>query len=231
MKLSQNDVAWFNGHISKEDREKLHGHPGFVIWFTGLSASGKSTIAHLVEKSLHERGCSTYVFDGDNVRHGLCSDLGFSRKDREENVRRIGEVVRLFVDAGIIVLTAFISPYRADRKRIRSLFNPHEFIEVYTKCHLRVCGSRDKKGIYKRAEAGEIKNFTGISAPYEPPEDPEIVIDSEHESAIEGLQKVLAYIDNLEYISHIKKDRKGRFPMYIQQVDSFFMFEDPKCGR
>jgi adenylylsulfate kinase len=216
MKLSQNNVAWFNGHISKKDREKLHGHPGFVVWFTGLSASGKSTIAHLVEKSLHERGCSTYVFDGDNVRHGLCSDLGFSHADREENVRRIGEVVKLFVDAGIMVLTAFISPYRADRKRIRSLFNPGEFIEVYVSCPVMVCSSRDKKGIYKRAKVGEIENFTGISAPYEPPEDPEIVVDSEHESPIEASQKILAYIDSLGYFSHIKKDRKDRFSHVYQ---------------
>lgn len=205
MKKFNNNVTWFNGYVSKKDRERLHGHRGLVVWFTGLSASGKSTIAHLVEKDLYARGCSTYVFDGDNVRHGLCADLGFSSEDRKENIRRIGEMIKLFVDAGIIVLTAFISPFRADRERIRSLFSPGEFIEVYTSCHVEVCSCRDTKGIYRKAKAGEIKNFTGISAPYEPPEEPEIVIYSDQVSAVEASEKVLAYVGNRLHILHERK--------------------------
>jgi len=210
MKKSRNNVTWFNGYVSREDRERLHGHRGLVVWFTGLSASGKSTIAHLVEKELYARGCSSYVFDGDNVRHGLCADLRFSNEDRKENIRRIGEMVKLFVDAGIIVLTAFISPFTADRERIRSLFNPGEFIEVYTSCLVEVCSSRDTKGIYRKAKAGEIKNFTGISAPYEPPENPEVVICSNQVSAVEASEKVLAYIENRLHILHECKLTKVR---------------------
>jgi len=165
-KISKNsNITWFNGYVSREDREKLHGHRGVLIWFTGLSASGKSTIAHMVEKELHRRGCSTYVFDGDNVRHGLCSDLTFRREDRAENVRRIGEMVKLFVDAGMIVLTAFISPYRQDRRKVRSLLEDGQFLEVYVECPSEVCATRDQKGIYAKAKAGLIKEFTGISAP------------------------------------------------------------------
>ena len=208
MKKLHNNITWFNGYVSRKDRERLHGHRGLVIWFTGLSASGKSTIAHLVEKNLYVRGCSTYVFDGDNVRHGLCSDLGFSSEDRSENIRRIGEMVKLFVDAGIIVLTAFISPFRADRERIRSLFSPGEFIEVYTSCPVEVCSLRDTKGIYRRAKEGEIKDFTGISAPYELPETPEIVICSDQMSAVEASEKVSAYIENRLPILHERKFTK-----------------------
>jgi len=174
----KNNLTWFNGHISRKDREKLHGHKGAVIWFTGLSASGKSTIAHFVEKQLHRQGCSTYVFDGDNVRHGLCSDLSFSSENRAENIRRIGEMVKLFVDAGIIAITAFISPYRKDRQRLRSLFSNKQFLEIYVDCPSEVCAARDQKGIYAKAKAGVIKEFTGISAPYEPPEKPDLVIRS-----------------------------------------------------
>ena len=175
-KSNKNNVTWFNGYVSREDREKLHGHKGAVIWFTGLSASGKSTIAHLAEKELHARGISTYVFDGDNVRHGLCSDLGFGKEDRVENIRRIGEMIKLFVDGGMIVLTAFISPFCQDRRKVRSLLQEGQFLEVYVECPPEVCAKRDQKGIYARAKAGEIKEFTGISAPYEAPEKPNIVI-------------------------------------------------------
>lgn len=200
MTASFNNVTWFNGYVSRKDRERLHGHRGLVVWFTGLSASGKSTIAHLVEKDLHAQECSTYVFDGDNVRHGLCADLGFSYEHRKENIRRIGEMIKLFVDAGLIVLTAFISPFRADRERIRCLFSPGEFIEVYINCPIEVCSSRDSKGIYMRAKAGEIKYFTGISAPYEPPETPEIVICSDQMSAVEASEKVLAHMKDRVHI-------------------------------
>jgi len=196
----KNNVTWFNGYVSREDRENLHGHKGAVIWFTGLPASGKSTIAHLVEKELHRRGCSTYVLDGDNVRHGLCSDLSYSSKDRAENIRRIGEMVKLFVDAGIIVLTAFISPYDKDRQKVRSLFTDEQFLEVYVDCPLEVCAARDQKGIYARAKAGVIKEFTGISAPYEPPENPELVIHSYKENATEAAERVINLIERRKIV-------------------------------
>ena len=190
-----NNVTWFNGYVDREDREKAHGHKGAVIWFTGLSASGKSTIAHIVEKQLHEKGCSTYVLDGDNVRHGLCADLTFCPEDRAENIRRIGEMVKLFVDAGIIVLTAFISPYRQDRQQVRSLLSDGQFLEIHVDCPPEVCATRDQKGIYQKAQAGIIKEFTGISAPYEPPENPELVIQSHEEDAKTAAKKVVALIE------------------------------------
>jgi adenylylsulfate kinase len=193
--VKKNNVTWFNGYVNREDREKAHGHKGAVIWFTGLSASGKSTIAHIVEKQLHERGCSTYVLDGDNVRHGLCSDLTFCQEDRAENIRRIGEMVRLFVDAGIIVLTAFISPYRQDRQQVRSLLSDGQFLEIHVDCPPEVCATRDQKGIYQKAQAGIIKEFTGISAPYEPPENPELVIQSHEEDAKAAAKKVVELIE------------------------------------
>ncbi|MBW2329923.1 MAG: adenylyl-sulfate kinase [Deltaproteobacteria bacterium] len=193
-------MTWFDGYVSRKDRERLHGHKGGLIWFTGLSASGKSTIAHLVEKELHRRGCSTYVFDGDNVRHGLCSDLTFRREDRIENVRRIGEMVKLFVDAGMIVLTAFISPYRQDRQKVRSLLEDGQFLEVYVECPSEVCATRDQKGIYARAKAGVIKEFTGISAPYEAPENPDIVIHSYKEDASQAAERVIELIEKCKLI-------------------------------
>ncbi|MDP2863464.1 MAG: adenylyl-sulfate kinase, partial [Desulfobacterales bacterium] len=184
--MNKNNTTWHNVLISREDREKLHGHKGAVVWFTGLSASGKSTVAHMIEKELFSRGCSTYVFDGDNVRHGLCSDLSFSATDRTENIRRIGEMVKLFVDAGIIVLAAFISPFRKDRENIRALISKGRFFEIYMSCPAEVCSQRDQKGIYEKAKAGIIKEFTGISSPYEPPLSPELVIDSAETSADEA---------------------------------------------
>ena len=191
----KNNVTWFNGYVNREDREKTHGHKGAVIWFTGLSASGKSTIAHIVEKQLHKRGCSTYVLDGDNVRHGLCADLTFCPEDRAENIRRIGEMVKLFVDAGIIVLTAFISPYHQDRQQVRSLLSDGQFLEIHVDCPAEICATRDQKGIYQKAKAGIIKEFTGISAPYEPPENPELVIQSHEEDAKAAAKKVIALIE------------------------------------
>ncbi len=193
--VKKNNITWFNGYVSREDREKAHDHKGAVIWFTGLSASGKSTIAHIVEKQLHERGCSTYVLDGDNVRHGLCADLTFCAKDRAENIRRIGEMVRLFVDAGIIVLTAFISPYRQDRQQVRSLLSDGQFLEIHVDCPPEICATRDQKGIYQKAQAGIIKEFTGISAPYEPPENPELIIQSHEEDAKAAAKKVVELIE------------------------------------
>jgi adenylylsulfate kinase len=164
-----------------------------VIWFTGLSASGKSTLAHALENTLFEKGYKTYVLDGDNIRHGLNKDLGFSPQDREENIRRIGELAKLFADAGIITITAFISPYRSDREKARKL-NPKNFIEVYVKCDIDVCEQRDPKGLYKKAKAGEISEFTGISAPYEEPENPELVIDTGKLSIEESVNQLLSYL-------------------------------------
>jgi len=197
---AKNNVTWFNGYLTREDREKLHGHKGVVIWFTGLSASGKSTIARYLEKQLYNLGCSTYVFDGDNVRHGLCGDLGFSPEDREENIRRIGEMVNLYVDAGIIAIAAFISPYRKDRESIRELVGKDRFMEIYIECPVEVCAARDKKGIYEKARAGVIKDFTGISAPYEPPENPALVIRSDQEDAMAASQRVLDLIKEHQII-------------------------------
>lgn len=165
----QNNIFWHHSNVRRYHREKANGHRGVVVWFTGLPASGKSTIAHAVEEKLFKKGCKTYVLDGDNIRHGLCSDLGFSDEDRRENIRRVGEVAKLMVDAGLIVLTAFVSPRREDRKRVRNILMPGDFIEIYCECPVEVCESRDPKGLYRRAKLGEIKDFTGISAPYEPP--------------------------------------------------------------
>lgn len=196
----KNNVTWFNGYLSREDRERLHGHKGGAIWFTGLSASGKSTIARHLENMLYNVGCSTYVFDGDNVRHGLCRDLGFSPEDREENIRRIGEMVNLYVDAGIIAIAAFISPYRKDRGRIRNLVGNDRFMEIYIECPVDVCAARDQKGIYEKAKAGVITEFTGISAPYEPPESPDLVIHSHQEDPMESAQQVLDLIKKHQII-------------------------------
>jgi len=191
----ENHLTWFDGYVTRENREKLHGHRGVVIWFTGLSASGKSTIARIVENKLFEMGCSTYVFDGDNVRHGLCSDLSFSQEDRVENIRRIGEMVNLYVDAGIIAITAFISPYRSDRRKIRDLVGEDRFFEIYVDCPPEICASRDPKGLYEKAKAGVIRNFTGISAPYEPPENPALILRSYEKDADGSASAVLAMIE------------------------------------
>lgn len=190
-KVKATNVTWHHADITKEDRERLNGHKAVVIWFTGLSASGKSTLAHAVENALFERGCRTYVLDGDNIRHGLNKDLGFSPEDREENIRRIGEVANLFTQAGVIAMTAFISPYRADRDKARAIAGDGNFVEVYVKCDLDVCEQRDPKGLYKKARAGQIPEFTGISAPYEEPLNAELTVDTTRESLEESAQKVL----------------------------------------
>ncbi len=189
------NVVWHHATVTRERREALNGHRSFVLWFTGLSGSGKSTLAHAVEERLHQRGCRTFVFDGDNVRHGLCSDLGFSEEDRKENIRRIGEMTKLFVEAGVIAMTAFISPFRAERQKVRSLFKEGDFIEVYCDCSLETCEARDVKGLYAKARAGLIPNYTGISSPYEPPENPEIHVHTDTESLEESVDKVLAYLE------------------------------------
>ncbi len=178
MNNKSSDTVWHHATVTRARRERLNGHKSAIVWFTGLSGAGKSTLAHAVEERLHQMGCSTFVFDGDNVRHGLCGDLGFSEGDRSENIRRIGEMAKLFVEAGVIALTAFISPFRADRLKVRNLAAPGDFIEVYCRCSLEVCEQRDVKGMYRRARAGEIRDFTGISSPYEEPENPELSVDT-----------------------------------------------------
>jgi adenylylsulfate kinase len=172
------NVLWHSAVIKREHRVRQNGHGSAILWFTGLSGAGKSTLAHAVEERLHEVDCRTYVLDGDNVRHGLCGDLGFSAGDRSENIRRIGEVAKLFIDAGVVVLTAFISPFRVDRERVRGLVMPGDFLEIYCQCPVEVCETRDVKGLYRRARSGEVKEFTGISSPYEEPIAPELVVDT-----------------------------------------------------
>lgn len=190
------NIVWHEAHITKADRQKKFKHKGAILWFTGLSGSGKSTLAHEVERILFERGIHTYVLDGDNIRHGLNKDLGFSPRDRTENIRRIGEVAHLFAEAGVIAMTAFISPYRADRKQARSIAAPGEFIEIYAKCGLETCEKRDTKGLYKKARAGQIPDFTGVSAPYEEPEDPELLVETDKESLEESARKVILCLES-----------------------------------
>lgn len=192
--INNNDVVWHHATVTRERREKLNGHRAVNLWFTGLSGSGKSTLAHAVEEHLHQMGCRTYVFDGDNVRHGLCSDLGFEQEDRSENIRRIGEMVKLFLDAGVIALTAFISPMQMDREFVKQLVGPDNFIEIYCKCPLEVCEKRDVKGLYKKARAGKIKNYTGISAPYEEPLEPDIIIDTSVVSLNDSTKKIINFL-------------------------------------
>ena len=199
--MKATNITWHQADITKANRETQNGHKAVVIWFTGLSGSGKSTLAHAVENALHAAGCRTYVLDGDNVRHGLNKDLGFSPADREENIRRIGEVANLFTQAGVIAMTAFISPYRADRDKARQIAGDGNFVEVYVKCALEVCEERDPKGLYKKARAGELKEFTGISAPYEEPESAELVVDTGTESLGKSAEKVLAYLRQKGLIS------------------------------
>jgi adenylylsulfate kinase len=188
------NVVWHDHAVAREDRERQHGHRGVVVWFTGLSGSGKSTLAGALEQSLFARGVSTYLLDGDNVRHGLCRDLGFSDDDRRENIRRVGEVARLMVDAGLVVLTAFISPHRAERQMVRELLDQGQFLEVFVDTPLSICEARDPKGLYKKARAGELRNFTGIDAIYEAPEQPELHLD--------GQQLVTNLVDELLDMLH-----------------------------
>jgi adenylylsulfate kinase len=188
------NLTWHDGYLSRADRERSHGHRGATLWFTGLSGSGKSTVARRVELALAERGHHVYTLDGDNVRYGLCSDLGFSPADRTENIRRIGEVCKLFTDAGCLTLAAFVSPYRADRARVRGLLAAGDFVEIYVAAALGVCESRDPKGLYKRARAGEITEFTGVSAPYEAPEQPELTLHTDQEDVDASARRVLTYL-------------------------------------
>jgi len=188
------EVVWHHATVTRARRERLNGHRAAVLWFTGLSGAGKSTLAHAVEEELHRLDCRTYVLDGDNVRHGLCADLGFSVDHRHENIRRIGELGKLFIEAGVMALTAFISPLRADRRRVRALFTPGDFIEIYVKCPLEVCEARDVKGMYRKARAGQIPEFTGISSPYEEPEQPELLVETASHALEESVAQVLGYL-------------------------------------
>ena len=188
------NVVYHSATVTRLRREKLLGHTGAVLWFSGLSGAGKSTLAHAVEEELHNRGCLTYVFDGDNVRHGLCGDLGFSLDDRKENLRRISEMCKLTADAGLITFTAFISPVKEDRRNARELIGDEDFIEIYCKCPLEICEERDVKGLYKKARAGIISDFTGISSPYEEPENADLIVDTGSHSLEECTDQVLGYL-------------------------------------
>lgn len=193
MNKSANTV-WHHATVTRERREKLQGHRGVALWFTGLPSSGKSTIAHELEERLHRAGCRTFVLDGDNIRHGLCGDLGFAEADRVENIRRIGELAKLFVEAGTVVLTAFVSPYRRDREHARGLLLHGDFLEIWCRCPIEICEQRDPKGHYQRAREGKIKDFTGVSAPYEEPPDPELVLDTARLSIDESVDKVMTLL-------------------------------------
>ena len=197
------NIVWHATTISKEDRHRMNAHKSAILWYTGLSGSGKSTLANKVEEKLFERGIHTYVLDGDNVRMGLNKGLTFSAEDRKENIRRIGEVSKLFVDAGAFVSTAFISPYRSDRDMVRSIVQPGEFIEVFINASLEVCESRDPKGLYKKARAGEIKNFTGIDDPYEAPENAELDVHTGEKTLDECADQVINYLEANGYIDPI----------------------------
>ncbi len=192
MTTAATNIHWHTGVVGRQERQKLNGHNSAILWFTGLSGAGKSTLANAVEERLYQLGHRTFVLDGDNIRHGLCKDLGFSDKDRTENIRRIGEVAKLFVDGGMLALTAFISPFRTDRDTVRALMAEGDFIEIYCKCELSVCEERDVKGLYKKARAGEIPHFTGISSPYEEPLNAEIVVSTDTQPIEESVAQVIA---------------------------------------
>jgi adenylylsulfate kinase len=195
-----NNIIWHRMTVTKEARRKLNLHKSVVLWFTGLSGAGKSTLANAVEKRLYEKGLRTYLLDGDNIRHGINQDLGFNSGDRKENIRRIGEISKLFVDAGMILITAFISPYREDRNLARSILEDEEFIEVYIKCPLEECEKRDPKGLYKKAKNGEIPEFTGISSPYEEPISPEIIIETDRQQINDAVEQIIHYLVDKGYI-------------------------------
>ncbi|MDZ7662854.1 adenylyl-sulfate kinase [Thiohalophilus sp.] len=191
MTAPNNNVVWHAASVDREQRESLHHHKSVVLWFTGLSASGKSTLAHAVEKELYARGCHSFVLDGDNVRHGLCSDLSFSLEDRHENIRRIANVAKLFIEAGVIVLTAFISPLRQDREIARNLMPHGDFLEIYCDAPVEVCEKRDPKGLYQKAREGKIAEFTGISSPYEAPLKPELHLNTGEQPLEESVNAVI----------------------------------------
>ena len=189
-----NNTVWYHATVNRELRNQQNRHKSIILWFTGLSGSGKSTIAHAVEEQLFKQGFRTFVLDGDNVRHGLSSNLGFSEEDRKENIRRVGETAKLMLEAGIITLTAFISPYRQDRERVKIMMPPGDFIEIYCEATLETCERRDVKGFYKKARTGIIKNYTGIDSPYEIPDNPELTLNTDNQTLEESVQAVLALL-------------------------------------
>lgn len=195
-----NHIVWHQHAITHSERARQKGHRGAILWFTGLSGAGKSTLAGALEAELFRRGLHSYLLDGDNVRHGLCKDLGFSLEDRRENIRRVGEVAKLMLDAGLLVLSAFVSPQRAERDLVRALVGDGEFIEVHVATPLDVCESRDPKGLYQKARAGEIKDFTGISSPYEAPVSAELVIDTSEGDLDSQVAKLVDYLISGGYI-------------------------------
>jgi adenylylsulfate kinase len=199
-KVTNQHTVWHEPSVYRKDRENMNGHKSVIIWFTGLSGAGKSTVAHALENRLHKNKVRTFVLDGDNVRRDLCKDLGFSDDDRTENIRRIGEVSKLMMEAGVIVLTAFISPFIRDRQIVRNLTAENEFIEVYCDASLDICESRDVKGLYKKARAGEIPHFTGISSEYEQPENPEILLDTENQTVEHSVERIIAYLTEKQII-------------------------------
>ena len=205
MKKSTNTI-WHHATVTRNRREQQNGHRSVVLWFTGLSGAGKSTLAHAVEEELHRQECCTFVLDGDNVRHGLCADLGFSAEDRTENIRRIAETAKLLTEAGVIAMTAFISPFRSDRERARNLFSQGDFIEIYCQAPLELCELRDVKGLYRRARAGEVKDFTGISSPYEPPLNPELVVATDCLPLEECVSQVLTLLRFRGIINQCKNE-------------------------
>ena len=192
--MKSTNTIYHHATVTRERRNKLNNHKSVVLWFTGLSGSGKSTMSHALEERLFNKGCRTFVLDGDNVRHGLNSHLSFSDKDRKENIRRIGEVTKLMMEAGFIIMTAFISPFREDRIAVRNLIPNGDFIEIYCKASLETCEARDVKGLYKRARAGEIKNYTGINSPYEVPENADLIIDTEQETIEDSVSIIISFL-------------------------------------
>jgi len=197
---NKNNIKWHESSINRQNLESLRGHKGMVLWFTGLSGSGKSTLANALNEALHAKKISTYLLDGDNIRHGLCRDLGFSDKDREENIRRIGEVSNLFMNAGIVTITAFVSPFRSDREKVRKIIG-QDFIEIFCAASLNICETRDTKGLYKKARLGEIKDFTGISSPYEIPQDPEIIVETGSLDLNDSVGQIMKYLNSQELLN------------------------------
>ena len=197
---NKKNIKWHKSTINRQNLERLRGHKGMVIWFTGLSGSGKSTLANALNEALHSKKISTYLLDGDNIRHGLCKDLGFSDKDREENIRRIGEVANLFMNAGIVTITAFVSPFKSDREKVRKIIGK-DFIEIFCAANLDICEKRDTKGLYKKARLGEIKDFTGISSPYEMPNDPEIIVETGSLEVDSSVRQIMKYLSEKELLN------------------------------
>ena len=207
--VQSKNIRWHPGLVTRVERERARGHRGRLLWLTGLSGSGKSTIATAVERVLIQRGVAAYVLDGDNIRHGLSSDLGFSPEDRQENIRRIGEVAKLFVDAGVVVVCAFVSPYRADREKLRSSTGKDDFIEIYVRASLATCRARDPKGLYSKADSGLIADLTGVGSPYEPPEHPELVLDTEVDELEASVERVIRLLEERGDVQESIEPRPG----------------------